>query len=237
MGKRRKLASKPHGRLPKNQPLVGPVRTHRSRAHGHRTSAAETGGRDFAPPEDWHEPTGERSGANYRVVVQEPGSGYRHAVTPEDVRSRLAGLPDWMLEPLEVVQLSRMTRKKRVFPCYGMQWGATLYLYPIETGRVERVARPPRPAEQVEARMYGARWRVLDKVWCLTWSESAIRDFYLNNVLFHELGHLLDDRNSNYEDRERFAEWFALQYGYRPTRKQRARRTRRRVVHRHGPRR
>ncbi len=38
----------------------------------------------------------------------------------------------------------------------------------------------------------------------------------------HELGHLLDDRNTSYVDRERFAEWFAVQYGYLPTRSQRS---------------
>jgi hypothetical protein len=42
-----------------------------------------------------------------------------------------------MLEPLAIVQLSRMTRKKRIFPCYGMQWGTALYLYPIEETLVE----------------------------------------------------------------------------------------------------
>ena len=51
----------------------------------------------------------------------------------------------------------------------------------------------------------------------LTWTEQAAQDFYLNNILIHELGHLVDDRNSSYIDRERYAEWFAIQYGYRPS--------------------
>ena len=58
---------------------------------------------------------------------------------------------------------------------------------------------------------------------CIHWksrwkrSEQAIRDFYLNNILIHELGHLLDERNSSYTDRERYAEWFAIHYGYNAT--------------------
>jgi hypothetical protein len=41
-------------------------------------------------------------------------------------------------------------------------------------------------------------------LWTLTWSEPA-QDLYLNNILVHKLGHLVDDRNSNYMDRVRFA--------------------------------
>ncbi|MEN1679784.1 MAG: hypothetical protein AAGJ46_09325 [Planctomycetota bacterium] len=170
----------------------------------------------FAPPEDWHEPTG-RSG--YRVLVQSPGDGYRHVVTPDEVRQRLGLLPESFLRDLEVVQLSRMTRKKQSFPCYGMQWGSTLYLYPLEASLVEHFDRPPAPNIVNEARMYGGVWSQPEpNCWTLTWSEASVRDFYLNNILIHELGHLLDDRNTGYTDRERYAEWFAIEYGYRASR-------------------
>ena len=88
----------------------------------------------FAPPEDWYEPT---EATNYRIVVQEPGEGYRHVVTPDQIRERLSQVPQKFLKQLEVVQLSKMTRKKQSFPCYGMQWGNALYLYPIEESFVE----------------------------------------------------------------------------------------------------
>jgi len=174
----------------------------------------------YVPPEDWHEPQSAAgsAGRSFRIVSQPPGPGYTHAVTPDEIRARLAQLPASFLKPLEVVQLSRMTRKKRSFPCYGMQWGSTIYLYPIEDGLVEYLTRPPRPAEMNEARMYGVRW-VQDsaQLWRLDWTPASIRDFYLNNILIHELGHLLDDRNNSYRERERFAEWFAVEFGYRAT--------------------
>jgi hypothetical protein len=183
----------------------------------------------FVPPEDWHEPTGKRSG--YRIIVQPPGSGFRHILTPQDIRQRLSQLPDHMLANLEVVQLSRMTRKKQSFPCYGMQWGASLYLYPIEVSLVECYHAPPTPSQLNEARMYGGRWSYAGpRGWKLEWTEETVRDFYLNNILIHELGHLVDDRNTGYTDRERYAEWFALEYGYK--RSQAARRARK-VVRRH----
>jgi hypothetical protein len=171
----------------------------------------------YVPPEKWYEPHGRRNG--YRIVVQSPGEGFRHVLTAEEIRQRLADLPQRFVEPLEVVQLSRMTRKKQGFPCYGMQWGASLYLYPIEQSLVEHYSSPPTPAQLNEARMYGGRWQFEQGVWQLVWTEEAIKDFYLNNILIHELGHLVDTRNSRSADRERFAEWFALEYGYKFSRR------------------
>jgi hypothetical protein len=169
----------------------------------------------FAPPEDWYDST---EAVDYRIVVQEPGEGYRHILTPADIRARLAQVPDPFLDQLEVVQLSRMTRKKLSFPCYGMQWGNALYLYPLEESLVEHFDTPPRPNLVNETKMYGGRWTETSPGNCtLTWSEQAARDFYLNNILMHELGHLVDDRNTGYMERERYAEWFAVEYGYRFT--------------------
>ena len=186
----------------------------------------------FAPPEDWYESAPE-SQADYRIVCQPPGEGYIHPVTPDEIRERLAQLSKGTLDDLEVVQLSRMTRKKRSFPCYGMQWGASLYLYPIETSLIEFYASPPRPAQLIEARMYGARWvQEGDQAWQLVWTEESIRDFYLNNILIHELGHLLDQRNRSYTDRERFAEWFSIEHGYKPSRRL-ARKAASRILRRH----
>jgi hypothetical protein len=127
-------------------------------------------------------------------------------------------LPQQLVDPLEVVQLSQMTAKKRSFPCYGMQWGTTIYLYPLETELVEYFSRPPRPAEYIEARQFGGHWVQSGSHWRLEWTPRAIEDFYLNNVLIHELGHLLDTRNTSFRDRERYAEWFALEHGYKASR-------------------
>jgi len=197
---------------------------------GHR--AIERGERAaFIPPEDWYEPRGQ--GEGYRIIVQPPGAGYRHVLTAEDVRHRLAQLPEEFVRRLEVVQFSRITRKKQSFPCYGMQWGTTIYLYPVEESLVEHYPQAPRPTQRIEASMYGGRWEQDGAQWRLRWSESSIRDFYLNNVLIHELGHLLDERNSSFAERERFAEWFAMRHGYLASGGRAARTARPRVVRRH----
>ncbi|MES2791082.1 MAG: hypothetical protein V4719_15825 [Planctomycetota bacterium] len=176
------------------------------------------GGREETPfnaPEVWHEPHGKGA---LRVAIQPAGVDYLHPVTEAEVRERLAKLPVRYTRDLEVVQLSRMTRKRRTFPCYGMQWGQSVYLYPIEKNLVELYSVPPKPAQQIEARMFGATWAQEQGYWTLTWTEESIKDFYLNNVLIHEVGHLNDPRNTTYRERERFANWFAIEYGYRAAR-------------------
>lgn len=178
----------------------------------------------FNASEIWHaplvdKPAGSRCGVACRVKIQPAGSGYMHPVTAAEVRERIALLPEEFREVIEVVQFSRMTRKRLTFPCYGMQWGFSVYLYPIEESLVETYSRPPRPDQRIEAAMYGAEWREADDGhWNLHWTAESIRDFYLNNVLIHEIGHLNDSRNTSYRDRERFANWFAIEYGFRASR-------------------
>lgn len=169
----------------------------------------------FNAPEDWHEP---QETGDIRYLVNPAGPNYMHAVTVDEVRARLLDLPRQFVEPLEVIQFSQMTRKRKLFPCYGMQWGANVYLYPIEASLVERYYRPPKPQQLIEARMYGGVWSQANGYHLLTWTESAIKDFFLNNVLIHEIGHVLDVRNTNPEKRERFANWFATEYGFRASR-------------------
>lgn len=169
----------------------------------------------FGAPEAWHEPQ-ERD--EIQFVIQPSGNGYIHPVTVDEVRERLALLPEQLTSGVQVVQFSTMTKKRQLFPLYGMQWGPNVYLYPIEECLVETFLRPPRPEQLIEAKMFGGRWAQVGKEWRLTWTMDAIRDFYLNNVLIHEVGHVNDIRNTNTAKREQYANWFATEYGYRASR-------------------
>ena len=194
-------------------------RTHRrsvrpDAAYRQRRRADETISH-FSAPEIWYE-SGDRTSIQY--VTQPAGAGYVHAVTVEEVKSRLAQLPEAFTHQLEVVQLSGMTRKRKLFPLYGMQWGPNVYLYPIEESLTENYVRPPRPEQIVEARMFGGQWIQNGSEWKLIWTPDTIRDFYLNNVLIHEVGHVNDTRNTNAYKREQYANWFATEYGYRASR-------------------
>jgi hypothetical protein len=207
-------------RRPASQRLVFPPRSKHAAglrpAAGFRQRFHETGYTEgFGAPEVWHEAVGRR---DIKFVVEPAGEGYIHPVTTEEVAERIADLPKRFRSRLETVQFSRMTRKRALFPCYGMQWGTAVYLYPIEATFVERYVRPPRPEQLIEARMFGGQWESEGRGWKLSWTADSIKDFYLNNVLIHEIGHTVDDRNGGFIDRERFANWFAIEYGYRASR-------------------
>jgi hypothetical protein len=202
----RKLPSRNLGRATR---AIRPAAAYRQRvAHDFETSA-------FSAPETWHD---EREGGEFDVIVQPAGVGFWHPLTPQIIRDRLAQLPSQFGDAIGVVQLSGMTRKRQLFPCYGMQWGTNVYLYPIEASLVESYVRPPTPQQLTEAKMFGAVWTQHGVEWRQTWTEQAVQDFYLNNVLIHEIGHVLDTRNTNTEARERYAIWFATEYGYRASR-------------------
>lgn len=192
-------------------------------AYRQRVPPATSARNGFNAPEVWHEPLngGAAEFRDLRMIVQPAGAGYIHPVTVDEVRARLAQLPAAFTRQLEVVQFSRMTRKRRNFPCYGMQWGQTVYLYPIEASLVESYIRPPKPAQQIEARMFGGVWKKEGPIWTLSWTTESIKDFYLNNVLIHEVGHINDQRNTRYREREHYANWFAVEYGYRASRQRR----------------
>ncbi len=190
-------------------------------AYRQRGPIPEQGAGGDGPGEIWHEARGD---GRTRFHCLPAGDGYVHPVTADEVRARLAELPAEFTAKLEVVQFSPMTRKRTRFPCYGMQWGAAVYLYPVEENYVEKYVRPPTPQQRIEARMFGGVWSRHGSEHLLTWTADSIRDFYLNNVLIHEVGHIVDDRNRNPRDRERFANWFAVEYGYRASRGRTARR-------------
>jgi hypothetical protein len=163
----------------------------------------------------WHEPTDSNVIDYY---LEPPGDGFVHPVTIDEVRRRLELLPLTCIRDLEFVHLSRMSRKRAIFPCYGMQWGPTVYLYPIEESLVESFIRPPTPQQRIEAGMFGGVWYQDGALWRLKWTPQTIKDFYLNNVLIHEVGHVNDRRNKSFKARERYANWFAIEHGYRASR-------------------
>ncbi|QDU80008.1 hypothetical protein Pla110_17300 [Polystyrenella longa] len=169
----------------------------------------------FNAPEIWHAPT---EADHFTFVEYSAGENYIHPVTRNEVLERIRELPAEFQADLDVIQFSAMTRKRALFPCYGMQWGNTVYLYPIEANLEEVYTRAPMPQQRIETEMYGGQWEQHGSEWILSWTEETIRDFYLNNILIHEIGHINDHRNTRQEDRERYANWFAIEYGFRASR-------------------
>jgi len=163
----------------------------------------------------WYEPENRKE---VNIISKPAGKYYMHLVTVREVADRLEQVPARFLQALEVVELSPMTKNRSKFPCYAMQWGQNIYLYPIEENLIETYVAPPRPEQQIEARRFGGKWSQEGKLWKLRWTPKTIKDFYLENILMHELGHINDDDNNNPNKREAFANSFAIKYGWKSRR-------------------
>ena len=73
------------------KPSIAPAYRQSTKSHVSWTQRArrqQLGTRDqrepFSPPEDWHEP--KEDGRDYKIIIQSPGEGYRHVVTPEQIQ-------------------------------------------------------------------------------------------------------------------------------------------------------
>jgi hypothetical protein len=184
---------------------------YRNHLRSPKTSKKKDG---YANSLEWYEPNEDANGT-VRVVEKEPGKNYFHAVSEKEVGARLQSLSATFLKGLQVVELSTMARKRQNSNIIGTQWGSTIYLFPVHESCVDEIIQPPPPQYVQEIQKYGARLREREGGKCnIHWTREQLRDYYLNNVFMHELGHIHDDRNKSYVDRERYANWFADHYGY-----------------------
>ncbi len=76
--------------------------------------------------------------------------------------------------------------------------------------------RLPKPNIQREYERIGANYYFKNGYWTRSFDEMSLKRFYTRDVLIHELGHHVDRKNNkDYNAKERFAEWFVEEYGFR----------------------
>lgn len=171
--------------------------------------------------------------SDYSVTTEPPGKGFVHAVSADDIFGMLDLIPEQYLEKLTRIKLATYTKKRRRENLYGLQWHAGIYLFPLSDTLVEEYTRPPNPLELQEIKKYGGKFVQEGEKWKIEWNESTARDYYLNCVLIHELGHVNDERNTAYADREAYANWFADAFGYPESNAQKHRDMHSRIRKRH----
>lgn len=146
-------------------------------------------------------------------------------VTSQDVLDVLATVPADFLRGLEDVYLLGGTAKQERNALgdlyrYGAYRWCEVHLYAFPRRRLEwRRKQMPRPHVRHEYERAGAVLRQDgDEVVC-SFDRSALKTFYLRDVLLHEIGHHVDRRNwgKGVARAERFAHWFVREHGFRRT--------------------
>jgi len=120
-----------------------------------------------------------------KIIALKPLEGFIRPCTAPAVEARLRSCPAEFLEGLRAVFILSGTRKQ-------------LKSYRASTA------------------FYGHYWRECVFLHAYPFGRADLNwlhRFYLRDVLMHEIGHHLDERNTSRKDRERFAERFAKAFG------------------------
>ncbi len=141
-------------------------------------------------------------------------------VTPDEVRRKLNSLPTHFLKELKGVMLlggsnKQLKTARGNLSCFGAYFDEVIFLFPFPKKEITTccVTLPP-PHLKKDYEKAGAIYFFKKQKWYRYFSKKALKTFYLNDVLVHELGHHVDRNTKNERKAEGYAEWFAREYGY-----------------------
>jgi len=151
--------------------------------------------------------------ATTRCIVDPLPKGYVYPCSIQDIRRKLEELPSSMLRNLSAVHLCNQVKMNPGVDAHIYD-GSHIRIYPVpDTLRWCYGKKKPNPACAQERIEFGAYWKKIDNEWFLCWQEDSLRDYILNHVLLHEIGHSLDDIHYGTGRGEKLAEAFAHKVG------------------------
>ena len=138
--------------------------------------------------------------------------GFVRPCTPQDVADVLNAIPNEFLSDLTGVFLLGGTSRQRSLTkvTYGMCSKGRIFLFAYSRKMLaQKWSKMPKPSVAKEYTKFGATLTPDGKGGAvLNFDQSSLRQFYLFDVLLHEVGHHVDSEN-NADDAERYAHWFA----------------------------
>jgi hypothetical protein len=167
--------------------------------------------------------------AAIRYIVDPLPKGYAYPCTIEDIREKLDSLPAETLRNISVVHLCNQVKMNPGVDAHIYD-SSHIRIYPVpEKLRRSYGRRKPNPACAQERLEFGAYWQKIDNQWFLCWDRDSLRDYILNHILLHEIGHSLDDIHYGTGRGEKLAEAFAHRVGRNEEIKRRAKKRKRRL--------
>lgn len=161
--------------------------------------------------------------ADLTVIIQPIHADFVLPVDEASIRKTLEAVPNRFLADLAgVIALGGSKKQEKTYKnlfAYGRYEPNVIFLHPFPRKYMdERWKVIPKPSVLHEYERAGAAITRDGKHWRFRFDEESLRQFYLRDVLLHELGHHVDRENFRSKtDRkaEGFAEWFASEYGYK----------------------
>lgn len=157
------------------------------------------------------------------IVMKPIHSNFILPLTKQCIRATIESIPAEFTRGLKgVVTLGGSRKQERVFRsifAYGRYFSESIWLHPYpKSSMVRKYTSPPRPHILNDYRRVGAKIEGENKRWTISFDEESLRQFYLRDVLLHEVGHHVDALNNltkTNKKSEGYAEWFASEYGFR----------------------
>ncbi len=167
--------------------------------------------------------------ARIKYVVDPLPAGYVYPCSVADIRERLESLPGEMLRNVSVIHLCNQVKMNPGVDAHIYD-SSHIRIYPVpEKLRWNYGRRKPNPAVAQERLEFGAFWQKIDNQWFLCWDKDHLKDYILNHVLLHEIGHSLDTIHYGTLKGEKRAEAFAHRVGKNQELKRRAKKRKQRL--------
>lgn len=148
-----------------------------------------------------------------RYIIDPLPKGCVYPCSIEDIRAKFKELSPEMFRNVSVIHLCNQVKMNSEVDAHIYD-GSHIRIYPVpEKLRSNYGGRKPNPASAQERLEFGAYWRKIEGEWWLCWDKDSLRDYVLNHVLLHEVGHSLDDVYYGANRGEEFAEAFAHRVG------------------------
>jgi hypothetical protein len=160
------------------------------------------------------------------VIVETPHQDFLTPFSEEDIRGSLARVPAEFTKDLQCVVVLKASRKQARSAnnqyAYGRYFEGKIFLHPFPRDWLDQsLKKLPPPPQLIEYKRIGAHVRTLKDHVQVTMTSRSVREFYLRDVMLHELGHHVDETaglKKSHKRSEGYADWFAQNYGYRSRR-------------------
>ncbi|MDH3703395.1 MAG: hypothetical protein OEU46_19005 [Alphaproteobacteria bacterium] len=161
--------------------------------------------------------------AGITVIVLPTNPNFINPLNEENILKTLSTVPKNYTAGLAgILVLGGSKKQEKTFNSlfsYGRYRQDTIIIHPFPKRYLEqRFKTLPKPNVMNEYERAGAKVTRRGKHWYVRFDEDSLEQFYLRDVLLHELGHHVDSENFRskpLKKAERFADWFASEHGFK----------------------